>query len=160
MSQSSIEPVRQEVVVPVDPRRAFELYVNRPGRAHPADGQSGDPLRIVYEPFAGGRWYEVDRSGREYEWGRVLTWDPPHRLTLAWMVGAATGEWAFDPDPAHASLAEITFEPIDGGTRVAVEHTGFERHGRGADSIRRGVSTGWAEDLHDLQRAIEPAKHP
>lgn len=150
-----VAPVRHEVVVPVPPETAFDLYVKRPGRRHPADGRSGDPLSIVYEPFVGGRWYEVDHEGREYDWGRIAVWDPPRRLTLAWMVGANSGSWAYDPDPAHASRADITFEPVADGTRVRVEHTGFEKHGRAADRIRRGVDGGWAEDLTDLRRAAD-----
>lgn len=146
-------PVRHSQAVPVPPDRAFDLYVNRPGRTHPAEGQSGRPARIVYEPFAGGRWYEIAADGTEHDWGRVLTWDPPHRLTLAWMVGAATGTWAYDPDPLHASLAEITFDPAPGGTLVTVTHSGFERHGPTGDRIRAGVTTGWVRDLEDLHRA-------
>lgn len=147
---SESDLVTAEIEVPVDPATAFELYVSRPGRRHPAEGLSGAPAEIVYEPFPGGRWYERARDGRECEWGRVAEWDPPHRLVLAWMVGASTGEWAFDPDPAHASRAEITFDATDRGTRVRVRHTGLEAHGSGAASIRRGASRGWVEDLEDL----------
>lgn len=153
MTLSPTESVRESVVVPVAPDRAFELYVDRPGRTHPEEGRSGRPARIVYEPRDGGRWYEIGSDGIEHEWGQVLTWDPPRRLVLGWMVGAATGEWAYDPDPAHASLAEITFEPTDGGTLVTVVHSGFERHGPSGVDIRRGVSTGWGRDLADLLRA-------
>lgn len=152
---STVTPVTAEIDVPVDPKTAFRLYVTRPGRQHPVEGLSGKPAEIIYEPFAEGRWYERSEGGGEFDWGRVLEWDPPHRLVLAWMVGTASGTWAFDPDPAHASRAEITFEPIDGGTRVRVTHTGFEAHGSGTDSIRGGVSGrgGWAEDFRDLARA-------
>lgn len=153
MSSPGAQTVRESVVVPVAPTRAFDLYVNRPGRTHPEEGQSGAPARIVYEPFSGGRWYEIGPDGSEYEWGRVLTWEPPTRLVLAWMVGASTGEWAYDPDPEHASRAEITFQPVDDGTLVTVVHTGFERHGLGSGSIQRGVAHGWALDLADLDRA-------
>lgn len=69
------------------------------------------------------------------------------------MVSAASGEWAFDPDPLHASLAEITFTAEGEGTRVTVTHTGFERHGPTGGAIHRGVLTGWVEDLDDLHRA-------
>jgi len=153
-------PVTAEIDLPVDPATVYRLYVTRPGRRHPADGLSGAPAEIVYEPFSGGRWYERGRDGREFEWGRVLEWDPPHRLVLAWMVGASTGVWAFDPDPACASRVEITFEPCAAGTRVRVTHTGFEAHGSGAASIHLGVSGsgGWADDLRDLARAASPVE--
>lgn len=150
-------PVEHEVIVPVDIDTAFRLYVTRPGRTHPSDGQSGNPADIVYEPFVGGRWYERDHTGREHDWGRVLVWEPPWRLTLAWMVNANRGVWGYDPDPAHASCAEITFEPVESGTRVRVRHTGFERHGPAGSSIRSGVDNGWLEDLADLARAAQLA---
>lgn len=154
MITTELAPVTAEVTVPVDPATAFRLYVSRPGRQHPAEGQSGRPHRIVYEPLDGGDWYELDAEGRRYPWGRVLTWDPPHRLVLSWMVGAQDGPWSYDPDPDHASRAEITFTGTDGGTLVRVVHTGFQAHA-GGDSIRRGVHgpTGWPDDLADLARA-------
>ena len=144
-------PVIAEITVPADPERAFALYVDRPGRTHPREGLSGSPAAVVYEPLAGGRWYERGSDGREHDWGHVLEWDPPHRLVLAWMVGVRDGAWAYDPDPRHASRAEITFEAAgDGSTRVRVVHTGFDAHGGGASSIRNGVAGGWHEDLRDL----------
>lgn len=154
------DPVQAEIEVPVPPERAFRLYVNRPGRTHPEEGFSGGAGEIVYEPFAGGRWYERGPDGREHEWGRVLEWDPPRRLVLAWMVGASAGPWAFDPDPDHASRAEITFEPVEGGTRVRVCHSGFEAHADGADSVRLGVTNGWRNDLRDLARAADQLVRP
>jgi uncharacterized protein YndB with AHSA1/START domain len=153
-TSATYAPVTAEITVPVDPATAFGLYVTRPGRQHPAHGQSGTPQAIVYEPFDGGRWYERDADGDTHDWGRVLIWQPPHRLVLAWMVGAPTGEWTFDPDPSHASRVEITFTAVDDGTRVRVLHTGFETHA-GGDSIHRGVDSdlGWTDDLADLARA-------
>lgn len=149
----TLTPVTAEVVVPVAPHRAFDLYVHRPGRTHPDEGLSGAAAEIVYEPFEGGRWFERGPDGGEHDWGRVLTYDPGQRLVLAWMVGAVEGEWVYDPDPARASRAEVTFQAVDGGTRVSVVHTGFEAHGDGAASIHRGVSGGWGRDLDDLSRA-------
>lgn len=103
-----------------------------------------------------GGGFERAADGREYDWGRVLEWDPPHRLVLSWMVNATTGAWAFDPDPELASRVEITFEDRGGKTRVQVVHTGFEAHGTGAESIRRGAGgeNGWSDDLADLRRAV------
>lgn len=72
MIEPPIAPVVQTIVVPVPPQVAFHLYVHRPDRTHPREGQSGRPARIVYEPFAGGCWYEVGGDGSRHEWGRVL----------------------------------------------------------------------------------------
>lgn len=60
MTMDPQAPVEHEVFVSVDADTAFRLYVTRPGRTHPGEGQSGDPAEIVYEPFVGGRWYERD----------------------------------------------------------------------------------------------------
>ena len=150
---TELPPVTAEIDVPVQPEVAFDLYVHRPGRTHPSEGQSGNPVQIVYEPFEGGRWYEVGADGREHDWGRVVVWDPPHRLVLAWMVNADANGWHFDPDPDHASRAELTFEGTPAGTRVRVLHTEYDRHGAGGVSIRRGTASGWTEDLNDLRAA-------
>jgi uncharacterized protein YndB with AHSA1/START domain len=154
-------PVVAEVTVPVDPARAFDLYVARPGRTHPGNGLSGSPEAIVYEPFVGGRWYERASDGSEHDWGRVVSWDPPHRLGLVWMVGVQDGRWVYDSNPEHASRVDLTFEAIGAGqTLVRVVHTGFEAHGAGAASIRDGVTPGWQEDLQDLRNAAEREQAP
>jgi uncharacterized protein YndB with AHSA1/START domain len=96
----------------------------------------------IIEPRTGGRWYERGVDGSECDWGEVLAYDPPHRLMLSWHLN---GEWAYDPDPARASEIEVTFTPEGDGTRVQLEHRGFERHGATAAALREGVSGdgGW-----------------
>jgi uncharacterized protein YndB with AHSA1/START domain len=87
----------------------------------------------------GGRWYEIGVDGSECEWGSVLAYEPPSRVVLTWQLD---GDWAFDPDVAHASEIEVRF--IAEGpatTRVELEHRAFERHGAGAESVRKGVSS-------------------
>ncbi len=96
---ATFAPATAEIVVPVDPATAFGLYVRRPGRTHPAAGQWGDRVEIVYEPFDGGRWFERGADGSETDWGQVVHWDPPRRLVLAWMVGDTGEAWALRPGP-------------------------------------------------------------
>lgn len=92
----------------------------------------------VLEPFVGGRWYERGPGDREQEWGRVLAWDPPHRILLSWQVGP---DWTFESDPARASEIEVTFTPVaEGETRVEYSHRHLERYGREAERMRRALS--------------------
>jgi uncharacterized protein YndB with AHSA1/START domain len=142
--QAKLEAVRRELTVPAPPERAFAVFTGRFDSWWPRSHSiaEADMAEAVIEPRAGGRWYERGADGGETEWGEVLAWDPPHRLMLSWQIG---GDWAYDPDPAHASEIEVTFTPDGDGTRVAVEHRGFERHGASAAALRESVGQegGW-----------------
>lgn len=100
--------VRRSVTVAAPVERAWAVYTEGYGSWYPKDHYIGaEPAEtVLIEPFAGGRWFEKQADGSEPEWGRVLVWDPPHRLVLSWMVG---GDWQHDPDPAHASEVEVRF---------------------------------------------------
>ena len=61
------------------------------------------------EPGVGGRLLEVydANSGKGLELARITRWEPPKRLG-----------WRSSIDDVEVS---VTFEPVDAGTRVAVE---------------------------------------
>src|SRR5918993_1923005 len=108
----TLRAVVQEVTVPADVQRAFEVYLHGYSdweltEHHLADTE---PEAIVLEPFAGGRWYERHADGTECEWGSVLEVDPPHRLVLAWHVGIVGDRWGYDPE--HGSRVTVTFTPV------------------------------------------------
>lgn len=144
MMQSLIAPVEVSVEVPLTPERAFALFTEDFGRWWPTSHHIGaDPfVDAVVEPFVGGRWFERDARGAECDWGRVLVWEPPHRLVLSWAI---TCRFTAEPDPEKASRVEIRFSATDNGTRVEVRHSGFERHGDDGDQMRAGVDgdNGW-----------------
>jgi uncharacterized protein YndB with AHSA1/START domain len=93
----------------------------------------------ILEPRQGGRWYEQGVDGSECDWGRVLAWEPPHRLVVTWQIN---GHWQYDPDPAHASEIEVRFSP-DGPeqTTVQLEHRHLERLVDG-QGLRDGITGG------------------
>lgn len=96
-------------------------------------------MAIFVEPRVGGRWYERDAEGNLNDWGTVLAWDPPHRVTLSWHVGPGHDQpdWKCDPDPAKASEVEIRFAAEGPGTTlVELQHSKLERHGEGYEQLR------------------------
>ncbi len=140
-----IDVVRRTISVGVSQQRAFEVFTAKFGTWWPKEYSIGAAAMadFVLEPKVGGRWYEVGVDGTECDTGRVTSFEPPDRLTLAWHLNES---WQYDPDPAHASEVEVRFVPEgDALTRVEVEHRGFERHGGGADAVRAGVDNaqGW-----------------
>ena len=107
--------------------------------------------QAVLEGREGGRWYERDTDGSECEWGKVLVWEPPSRLVLAWQI---TGEWAYDAD--LLTEIEVTFV-ADGPNRTVVEvqHRGLEAYGDQEDEMRRQFNSpgGWSSLLEAFAEA-------
>jgi uncharacterized protein YndB with AHSA1/START domain len=136
--------VRQSVVVETSPERAFYVFTEGMTSWWPIDSHSiGDrPMaEAVIEPRTGGRWYERGDDGTECDWGRVLAWEPPGRIVLAWQISA---EWK--ADPTIRTEVEVRFTPEgDGRTRVDLEHRGLESFGERAEQMRAifGSDGGW-----------------
>jgi uncharacterized protein YndB with AHSA1/START domain len=143
--QLQIESVRRTITVPIAPERAFTLFTERMHAWWPPTHSITEaPFETaVIEPRAGGRWYERAQDGAEADWGRVLAYEPPHRVLLSWHLRS---DYSYDPDPAHASEIEVRFVPDGDGTRVELEHGQFEKHGEGGVEIHDSVGSenGWS----------------
>jgi uncharacterized protein YndB with AHSA1/START domain len=103
----------------------------------------------------GGRWFERAANGAECDWGRVLAWEPPHRVTFSWHLQA---DWSFDPNPERASEVEIRFNAESAGkTRVDLEHRGLQRHGEGWEQLRAAVDSagGWTLILEQFAKVAD-----
>jgi uncharacterized protein YndB with AHSA1/START domain len=112
------------------------------------------------EGKVGGRCYTEQEDGTESDWGRVLVWEPPHRIVLAWQI-TPEPEWGYQPDPAQSSEVEIRFSPVpSGGTRVDLEHRHFERHGSGAPTMRTAVDSpnGWTGVMQLFAERVDQTK--
>ena len=124
--------------------RAFSVFVEQMETWWPATHHVGKTpfVALFVEPRVGGRWYERNAKGELCDWGRVLTWEPPHRVTFSWHVGPKQhddpdGDWGFDGDLSRASEVEIRFIPEDNGmTLVELTHSKLERHGEGYEKLR------------------------
>ena len=136
----TIAPIVQVVDVAVAPARAFSLFTGSMGRWwKPGMHIAPQPfVDVVVEPRDGGRWFERDAEGHESDWGKVLSWEPPGRLLLAWQLDAG-----FKFDPALITEVEVTFVPEGTGTRVTVIHRDLERLGESAERVAAALSGGW-----------------
>jgi uncharacterized protein YndB with AHSA1/START domain len=137
----SIAPILHSVEVKAPPARAFELFTSHMGEWWPRGRTVGaNPhADIVIEPREGGRWYERDAQGNETQWGRVLAWEPPGRVLLAWQLDS---KWRHDAN--FMTEVELSFAALaGGGTRVTLEHRNLERFGADAQAHAAKIRGGW-----------------
>jgi hypothetical protein len=135
-----IEPLRLQFTVDCPAEHAFHVWTERIGTWWPADHTvSGeDDLEVVLERRPGGRIYERTAAGVEHEWGEVIAWEPPVRFVYLWHLRR---------DRTDATEVEIRFHPDGTGTRVEIEHRGWERLGAEGQSWRDRNMGGWTRLL-------------
>ena len=147
--------IRKTITVQAPIDRAFEVFASRMGewwhKEH-SIAKGTTQADVVIEPRPGGRWYEKGADGSEHPWGRVLAYDPPRRLVLAWQL---TREFAYDPD--FETTVEVIFEEKGGATIVQFEHRDLERMGVDAVQLLEGMDGGWGLLLDLYKAAAEKA---
>ena len=120
---------------PVD--RAFRLFTEGIGKWWPLkEGFSMDSSRaadIFLEGHVGGRFFERLTDGEEIEIGRVTAYAPPDRITFTFKMPSWEGP----------TEVEVRFSEDAGGTRVDLEHRGWERAGARARELRDRFNGGW-----------------
>ncbi len=150
-----VPDVRKSIVVRATPEHCFKVFTESPSDWWPPSHVLLEKERagLAFEPYVGGRYYEWDVEGTEIAWGKVLTWEPPNRLSMTWRID---GRWRSIPDDERASEIEVAFEAIDAEqTRVSLAHVKLHKHGADAPMIHRaldGASPG--ETLDRFGKAI------
>jgi uncharacterized protein YndB with AHSA1/START domain len=151
---STIPPLGGRVTVGVPIERAFRVFTASFNTWWPHQYHIGQAeiAEAILEPREGGRWYERGVDGSECDWGRVLAWEPPHRLVVTWQIN---GQWQYDADPEHASEIEVRFT-ADGPeqTKVELEHRLLDRLVDGK-ALRDGITGGggWSTNLELFAKA-------
>jgi uncharacterized protein YndB with AHSA1/START domain len=119
---SATDVVTTITEVEVDPTTAFEIFTSEIDSWYVRGPHSWkNPERAVgirFEPGVGGRWIEVwdEATGEGYDFARITAWEPGVRLVLDYLLH----------DGGHVTEVEIRFEPIESGTRVVLEHRGWD----------------------------------
>lgn len=144
---AQVEPIRKEITVEAPQERAFRVFTQNIEAWWPAEHHIGKaPMKqALMEPKVGGRWYEVGTDGSECDWGKVLVWEPPRRVVLAWSI---TASWQYDPN--FVTELEVTFHVVGPKrTQVQLEHRNLERYGDALPQMRGMLEPGW---MHQLER--------
>ncbi len=136
-------PIRKTIRVGANPARAFQVFTAGMARWWRPEHNIADTpfVDVVVEPRTGGRWFERDKDRAECTWGKVLLWQPPERIILAWQLNA---DWQYDPN--FVTELEVRFiAESDGTTRVELEHRDLGKYGEKAAEIRATLDSpeGW-----------------
>ena len=137
MSTETIQAVIRSIDLSVSPDHAFDVFTRRMGEWWPLQTHSIGEEKAVgvrFEEWAGGKVFEVVDDGTEWEWAEVIAWEPPHRLVLAWHP---------TPEPTVSTEVEVRFTALEDGTRVDLEHRGWERLGELGLTARIDYDQGW-----------------
>ena len=130
------------------PEDAFDVFTGQIAAWWPLPTHSVFGEEAAGLAFDEGRLVERTVDGRESVWGEVLLWEPPSRLVVTWHPGRS---------PEDASEVEVRFIPDADGTRVEIEHRGWEAFGEDAALRRRGyVGPGaWGHVLDHYADVVE-----
>lgn len=158
-TQSALAAVRKTRTVPLAVEAAFDLFTRRIAEWWPVDthaigadsvgaaGVTDTRIDVRFDGRVGGRVTQILVDGTEHSWADVLAWDPPHRVVLSWHPRVA---------PTAASRVEVRFRPVDGGTQVVLEHSGWEEFGDRGAELRDGYAQGWDPVLDRFTAAADP----
>lgn len=131
--------------VPATPARAFEAFTCEIASWWRSDRlfqitPDGDG-ELAFEPGVGGRLLTRLKNGGTFEVGRISVWEPGKRLLFSWRQANFS--------PEQSTQVEVLFEPVDGETRVSIEHRAWDTIPR-----RHAARHGFPEHV-TLQRAAD-----
>jgi uncharacterized protein YndB with AHSA1/START domain len=105
---------------------------------------------LAFEPEPPERLVEIGTDGERFVIGPVLEWEPPRHLAFGWRQAGFADE--------QSTEVSVRFEAVDTGTRVTVEHFGWDtipqqqaaRHGFPIGAFQHRVAEWWQELLRSL----------
>jgi uncharacterized protein YndB with AHSA1/START domain len=155
-TQKPATTVRSSIIVDAPLERAFQVFTEDFDRFKPREHNmlAVEIAETVIEPRAGGRVYDRGVDGSEFQWARVLAFEPPNRVVFSWDLSP---QWQLESDLEKTSEVEVRFiaESAD-RTRLELEHRNLDRHGPGWEDARDAVGgeAGWPLYLERFGRVI------
>ena len=147
--QTEPTAIHTQIVVEAPIERAFRVFTEDFDRIKPREHNmlGVEIAETVFEPRTGGRVFDRGVDGSEFQWARVLAFEPPGRIVFSWDISP---QWQIESDPAKTSEVEVRFIPEGSDrTRVELEHRHLERHGDGWENMRDAVGSpdGWRKGM-------------
>jgi uncharacterized protein YndB with AHSA1/START domain len=132
---SHLPPIHREVLVDLDPDRAFELFTTRIGDWWPLATHS------VFGAAASVTFTDdklVETLGEQATvWAEVIEWQPGALLVISWHAGQSEAE---------STRVSVSFTEREDQTLVVLEHSGWEAREDPA-TVRREYDQGWPSVL-------------
>lgn len=141
---------------------AFDAFTGKLGawwRPHPlfATTPPAPGAVALLDPGPDGRLVETLADGRTFEFGRVIAWERPVRVSFSWRP-ASLG-------PEDATEVEVSFTAVGELTRVTVTHRGWERvpsshvarHGAPPADLMRRLGEWWTAQLARYKAEVTAA---
>lgn len=155
-SQATATAVHLAIVVQAPVQRAFDAFTEQFDRIKPREHNmlAVEIAETVFEGRVGGRVYDRGVDGSEFQWARVLAFEPPARLVFSWDL---TPQFQIETDPDKTSEVEVRFvAESPQRTRVELEHRHLDRHGEGWQGTRAAVGgdDGWPLYLRRFETVI------
>jgi len=134
--------IRKSIWIERPPEISFKLFCEEISQWWPG-GFSGKDAKLFLEREVGGRFYERRGDSTEYEIGRVTAYRPPSLVAFTWRA----------PSWDVTTQVEIRFSPDRNGTRLELEHSGWEQDTKTRDA-RKNYDSGWETVLGHYQAAL------
>ena len=138
--------IRKSIRVERSPEISFRVFCEHISEWWPG-GFGGKDAKLFMEGRVGGRFYERRADGTEYQIGQVTAYQPPSVVAFTWRA----------PSWEVTTRVEVRFSAEDRGTRVELEHSGWDQDAKTRDA-RKNYDSGWDTILGHYQAAFaQPA---
>jgi uncharacterized protein YndB with AHSA1/START domain len=126
--------IRKSIRVERAPEISFRVFVDAIGEWWPKGPSfNGNVLTdMIIERRIGGRFFERYADGTEYDIGRVIAYQPPTLVGFTWRA----------PSWHLATEVQVRFTAEGTGTRVELEHSGWDQAENIRDTIKN-YDYGW-----------------
>jgi uncharacterized protein YndB with AHSA1/START domain len=130
--------IHKSIRVECSPQTSFRVFCTEISAWWPG-GFGGKDSKVSMETRVGGRFFERRADGTEYVIGLVSAYQPPEVVAFSWRAPS----WEF------TTQVEVRFIADGGGTRIELEHSGFEQDEKG--EARKSYDGGWAMILEQYK---------